>query len=85
MKDKFITNNVNNFYEMFYTCKNLKTIYVKNDFDTSNATNTGEMYSYCYKLVGGAGTKLSYEYNNATYSRIDGGPTNPGYFTLRTD
>ena len=39
------------------------------------------MFSGCTKLIGGAGTKYNSSYVDKTYARIDGGTSNPGYFT----
>ena len=36
-------------------------------------------------LVGGAGTTYNSSKIDKTYARIDGGTSNPGYFTLKTN
>jgi len=41
------------------------------------------MFRGCTKLVGGAGTKYNSSYVDKTYARIDGGTSNPGYFTAK--
>ncbi|MCI7559653.1 MAG: hypothetical protein MSS76_06005 [Clostridium sp.] len=37
--------------------------------------------SYSTLLVGGLGTTYNSSYVDKTYARIDGGTSNPGYFT----
>ena len=39
------------------------------------------MFYGCTSLVGGAGTTYSANHVGATYAHIDGGTSNPGYFT----
>ncbi|UKI57687.1 MAG: hypothetical protein L6V81_10345 [Clostridium sp.] len=39
------------------------------------------MFNNSINLVGGAGTKYNSSYIDKTYARIDGGTSNPGYFT----
>ena len=77
----FNTSNVTNMSYMFYSATNLKTIYISDKFNTSNVTTSTNMFYYCTKLVGGAGTKYNSSYVDKTYARIDGGTSNPGYFT----
>ena len=81
----FDTSNVTNMSNMFMDCGKLVTIYVSPSFNTSIVSNSNDMFTRCISLVGGAGTTFKSSYVDKTYSRIDGGPTNPGYFTLRTD
>lgn len=60
----------------------MKTIYVQSDYIGSNSTDT---FINCTSLVGGAGTKYDPTYIDSTAARIDGGPSNPGYFTSISD
>ena len=39
------------------------------------------MFTSCTSLVGGAGTTFNSNYTNKTYAHVDGGTSNPGYFT----
>ena len=42
------------------------------------------MFQGCSRLVGGMGTAFSYSNpSDKTYAHIDGGPSNPGYFTAK--
>ncbi len=77
----FNTSNVTNMSKMFYSSRNLKTIYVSNKFKTDKVTDSTRMFYGCTNLVGGAGTKYNYSYIDKTYAHIDGGTSNPGYFT----
>ena len=77
----FDTSKVTNMSYMFYNFTNLKTIYVSNKFNTDKVTDSTNMFSGCTNLVGGAGTKYNSSYVDKKYARIDGGTSNPGYFT----
>jgi len=66
---------------MFSSVTNLKTIYVSDKFNTGNVTNSSGMFTGSTNLVGGKGTKYNSSYVDKTYARIDGGTSNPGYFT----
>ena len=77
----FDTSKVTNMYNMFNSSYNLKTIYVSNKFKTDLVTSSSNMFTNCTSLVGGAGTKYNSSYKDKTYARIDGGISNPGYFT----
>ena len=77
----FDTSNVTNIGYMFRSATNLKTIYVSNKFNTGNVTNSSGMFTGSTNLVGGKGTKYNSSYVDKTYARIDGGTSNPGYFT----
>ena len=77
----FDTSNVTTMAQMFNSSTNLKTIYVSNKFNTDKVTSSTNMFRGCTNLVGGAGTKYNSSYVDKTYARIDGGTSNPGYFT----
>ena len=77
----FDTSNVIFMDNMFYNSTNLKTIYVSNKFNTDEVPSSTNMFYGCTKLIGGAGTKYNSSYVDKTYARIDGGTSNPGYFT----
>ena len=68
---------------MFYYSYKLTTIYVSDKFNTNNVTNSSNMFNYATKLVGGSGTKYDSTKTDKTYARIDGGTSNPGYFTAK--
>jgi len=77
----FDTNSVTNMESMFCGCASLKTIYVSENYVTSKVEISKEMFSCCDNLTGGAGTTYSMSNIDATYARIDGGKSSPGYFT----
>lgn len=60
----------------------MKTVYVQSDYIGSNSTDT---FINCTSLVGGAGTKYDPTFIDSTAARIDGGVSNPGYFTSISD
>jgi surface protein len=68
---------------MFYNCSNLTTIIVSDNWSTEyvNPEHVDEMFYGCTKLVGGAGTTYDPNHVDIEYAHIDGGPSNPGYFT----
>ena len=68
---------------MFSYCSNLKTIYVSDKFNTNAVTSSDGMFYNTTNLVGGAGTTYNSSFVDKTYARIDGGTSNPGYFTAK--
>ena len=77
----FNTSKVTNMSYMFNGSTSLNTIYVSDKFVTTAVTSSTSMFGNMPKLVGGNGTKYNSSYVNKTYARIDGGTSNPGYFT----
>ena len=77
----FDTSKVTNMGAMFYYSTKLKTIYISDKFNTDKVTSSTNMFYNCPNLVGGSGTTYSSSRVNKTYARIDGGTSNPGYFT----
>ena len=66
---------------MFYNCSNLTTIYAGISWDVQNVSSSAQMFTGCTSLVGGKGTTYDASHVDKTYARIDGGTSNPGYFT----
>ena len=79
----FDTSKVTNMRSMFHGSSNLKTIYGSSKFVTTAVTDSTNMFTGSTKLIGGAGTKYNGSYIDKTYARIDGGTSNPGYFTAK--
>ena len=77
----FNTSKVTSMRAMFYGCTDLETIYTRNDWNTAAVGNSVDMFFNCVRLVGGQGTTYNNSHTDKTYARIDGGPSNPGYFT----
>ena len=63
--------NVTNMVAMFQECIKLTTIYVGNNWDVSNVTNSSSMFGYDWKLIG----DISYNpsYTDKTYATKTGG------------
>ncbi len=83
----FKTENVTDIASMFYSCSCLKTIYVGDGWSTEKVTggrDIGDTFRGCTSLVGGAGTIYSADHTDHTYAHIDGGASNPGYFTEKS-
>ena len=79
----FNTSKVIDMSNMFADSVNLKTIYSSNKFNTDTVTDSTSMFNSCRSLVGGLGTKYDSTKVDKTYARIDGGTSNPGYFTSK--
>ena len=77
----FDTNKVKDMRDMFSDSKNLKTIYTSDKFNTNNVTSSYNMFGDSTKLVGGKGTTYDTNHIDKEYAHIDGGTSNPGYFT----
>ena len=78
---RFHTDNVTDMNRMFVRCDNLKTIYVGDGWNTSSVKKSEFMFLNCPNLIGEQGTKYHYSHHDASYAHIDGGESNPGYFT----
>ena len=76
----FDTSKVTNMSYMFAS-SNLKAIYVSDRFNTDAVNNSASMFKDCTFLVGESGTVYDSSKIDKTYARIDGGTSNPGYFT----
>ena len=79
----FNTGAVTNMNGMFMHCENLKTIYVGDGWNTGNVAKSRVMFSSCFELIGGHGTKYVTSHTDTSYAHIDGGSDNPGYFTKK--
>lgn len=79
----FDTSKVTSTTEMFTYSTNLKTIYASDKFNINGSADADAIFSNCTSLVGGAGTVYDSTKIDKTYARIDGGSSNPGYFTKK--
>ena len=77
----FNTANVHRMMLMFADCSNLTTIYAAEGWTTSVVEDATQMFRNCTSLVGGQGTTYNVHNIGKAYAHIDGGPSNPGYFT----
>ena len=75
--------NATNTNRLFNNCALLETIYANYDWSGyTTLTTSTEMFYNCPKLVGGTGTKFSVDgAKDKSYAHIDGGTSDPGYFT----
>ena len=67
---------------MFDGCSKLDAIYAT-DWTSAPITDDAEMFYNCPKLVGSAGTVFDSSYNGISRAHVDGGLTNPGYFSQK--
>ena len=79
----FDTSNVVNFDNMFQACNKLEKIYVGDKFILNSNSTSRRMFWGCKKLKGGSGTAWNENNITGTYAHIDGGVSNPGYFTSK--
>ena len=77
------TANVTNMWDMFNACSRLTTIYAGEGWSTEKVYYGTTMFTACSKLVGGMGTVFDWSHLKVDYAHIDGGPSNPGYFTAK--
>jgi surface protein len=77
----FNTANVVDMGYMFDFCRNLETIYVGDEWSTAAVTNSSGMFSDCLSIVGGKGTTYDANHVDKAYAHVDGGPSDPGYFS----
>ena len=82
----FSLPSIINSASMFRDCKKIKTIYASSEIDFSTATSSAYMFNNnSNNLVGGAGTVWSSSNpTDKTYAHIDGGTSDPGYFTAKS-
>jgi uncharacterized repeat protein (TIGR02543 family) len=67
---------------MFWGCSELTTIYAEADWGESTALTLSDyMFSECPKLTRGSGTTYDANHTDVTYAHVDGGTSNPGYFS----
>ena len=77
----FNTAQVTDMDWMFGWCGNLTTIYVSDKWSTGAVVDANNMFTNSTNLVGGMGTTFDANHVDAAYAHIDGGTSNPGYFT----
>ncbi len=74
------TSSVNSMTSMFDGCTRLEKIYVST-FVTAMASSSNNMFYGCTSIIGGLGTTFDSGKTNRDYAHLDGGDTNPGYFS----
>ncbi|MCR5832906.1 MAG: BspA family leucine-rich repeat surface protein [Candidatus Saccharibacteria bacterium] len=76
----FNTASATSMTDMFRSSA-LETVYASENFNTTGVSETASLFSQAIDIVGGMGTTYNGAHLNKDYARIDGGSTNPGYFT----
>lgn len=79
----FNTAKVTDMNDMFNICTSLKVIYVGDGWSTEALLNNDILFYGCVALVGGEGTEYDVNHKDKSYAHIDGGTSNPGYFTAK--
>ncbi len=80
----FNTEKVTSMWCMFSQCKNLKTIIINKDkWVLNNNLQSNWMFSGCENLFGEKGSEAIPGCEDAKYAHIDGGKSNPGYFSTK--
>lgn len=77
------TATVTSMESLFNNCTNLTTIYAGNNWDTSNVSNSMNMFLNCNKIVGGNNTAYDATKVDKEYAKIDTATTT-GYLTAKT-
>ena len=75
-------SNVTKMDFMFAKMDELTTIYVDQDWTINSMNRSSMMFYETPKIVGGAGTVYELYEDGIEYAHIDGGTSNPGYFTV---
>lgn len=79
----FNVNGVSVVDNIFCGDSSLTTIYASGAFNAGIISGFPAMFDGCTSLVGGAGTTFNATYNSKGRAKIDGGSSNPGYFTAK--
>ena len=77
----FNTAKVTNMKFMFLNCSILRTVYVSSKWSTAAVTSSDFMFYGSVRIKGEKGTTYNLNYIDKAYAHIDGGSSNPGYFT----
>ncbi len=82
----FDTQNVTSMSSMFRYCRKLQTIFIGDNWSTDAVEVSQDLFTDCNNLYGGQGSTVEEcELTDKTYAKIDGGASNPGYFTKSND
>ena len=79
----FNTSNVTNMNRMFENSYRLYSIFVSDRWSNESVTNSIGMFTGCECLIGSAGTAFDADHLDGDYAHVDGGPSDPGYFSFR--
>lgn len=81
----FDFSSLTDFNSMFYNCRDLHKIYTSSNASCTQISQSygNNMFHGCVSLEGGAGTKYSENHTDSSYAKVDGGPSSPGYFSVK--
>lgn len=79
----FNTRSLRIMDNMFMSCSELNTIYCSEGWNLESVDSGTGMFLGCNSLIGGMGTRYDESHRDYTYAHIDGGSSNPGYFTYK--
>ncbi|MBO7079652.1 MAG: BspA family leucine-rich repeat surface protein, partial [Bacilli bacterium] len=80
----FTISSGSSVHAMFTNDSSLTTIYVSNLWNPNNLAGYG-IFEGCTSIVGGSGTTYDSSHVDDDYAKVDGGQSNPGYLTLKTN
>ena len=83
--DKFEVSNVVRMKALFKDCPLLRTIYCDNNWTFNSSVDATQIFYNLPSLTGGQGTKWVNTANQKKYAKVDGGTSNPGYFTSKSN
>ena len=81
----FNTAKVTQMGQMFMWCSNMVSIYVDDGWNTDAVTNDYCMFDECTSIRGDMGTTYDPAHVDKAYAHLDGGPTNPGYLSMKPE
>ena len=81
----FNTAKVTDMDNMFNGCSELVTVYAGDGWSTAAVINSSDMFKNCTNIKGSKGTTYNANYVDKTRAHIDGGTSNPGYFTAKVN
>ena len=81
----FNTAKVTKMGQMFMWCSNMVSIYVDDGWNTDAVTNDYCMFDECTSIRGDMGTTYDPAHVDKAYAHLDGGPTNPGYLSMKPE
>lgn len=83
----FNTSEVTDMWGLFRECSSLIRIYVGDEWSTEkvNDYDSSSMFENCSDIIGGQGTTYDAGHTDASYAHIDGGSSDPGYFSSRRE
>ena len=79
----FNTAKVTAMDRMFSGCTSLTTVYAGENWSTAAVNESDYMFTNCTNIKGGMGTTHDPYHVDAEYAHVDGGASNPGYFTYK--